>query len=184
MGLFQNGPEADAPLTDEAVLAEEIAGLRRGLRAYVMSILPHSSACDDVVQETCLFLWESRAECREDTNLKAWAFKVAWFKALACRRDMQREKVVYFSEDVLHDIAEAAAEEAMDVDVRMLALRACLAKLPAAELKLLKLKYIEGGSLTEHALQAGWKPNRVQKTLSRLRLVLRGCIESKLSQPT
>lgn len=166
----------------ETRISADLGALRSQLKAYVYSILPHHAACDDVVQETCLFIWESRAECREDTNMKAWAFKVAWFKALAYRRDMQREKVVYFSEDVLHDIAGAAEETSNEVDARMLALRACLAKLPPDELKLLKLKYIERGSLTDHARKEGWKPNRVQKTLSRLRIVLRSCVESKLSQ--
>ncbi len=166
---------------DEAALAKEIAGLRPALRGYVLSILPHHGACDDVVQETCLFLWERREECGEETNLKAWAFRVAWFKAMAWRRDRQREKTVSFSEDSLHEIAGAAetlAEEAQD---RLKALRSCLARLSPEEIRLLRLKYVEGGSLTDHARALRQKPTRVQKMISRLRLVLRHCIETKLA---
>src|SRR5688572_28360401 len=99
---------------DDSAFAAEIDALRVALRAYVMSILPHHSACDDVVQETSVFLWERRHERDDTTNLKAWAFKVAWFKAMAWRRDRQREKTVSFSEDTLHEIASAAESLAVD----------------------------------------------------------------------
>lgn len=165
---------------DEVALAREIAGLRAALRCYVLSILPHHGACDDVVQETCLFLWERREECGEETNLKAWAFRVAWFKAMAWRRDRQRERTVNFSEDSLHEIAGAAETLAEEVQERLSALRSCLARLDPEEIRLLRLRYVEGGSLTDHALALRQKPSRVQKTISRLRLVLRHCIEMKL----
>lgn len=174
-------PEPGPTPPDEDALARGIESLRPGLRAYVMSILPHCEACDDVVQETSLFLWDRRAEYDPATNLKAWAFKVAWFKAMAWRRDRQREKVVYFSDDTLHEIADAAAAVAQGADERLLALRSCLARLSAEEIQLLQFKYVEGGSLTGRARQLLQKPARIQKTISRLRLALRHCIESNLS---
>jgi len=167
---------------DDSAFAVEIAALRVSLRAYVMSILPHHAACDDVVQETSVFLWERRSERDDSTNLKAWAFKVAWFKAMAWRRDKQREKTVSFSEDTLHEIAAAAENLADDAAERLLALRACLSRLAPAEVRLLQLRYIEGGSLTGHAREQQMKPSRVQKTISRLRLALRHCIETRLSR--
>jgi RNA polymerase sigma-70 factor (ECF subfamily) len=171
----------DAP-QDDPVLAAEIAALRSPLRGYVLSILPHHAACDDVVQEVSVFLWERRHEREPDTNLRAWAFKVAWFKAMAWRRDRQREKTVSFSEDTLHEIAATAESMADEAGDRLLALRACLRRLDPAEVKLLQLKYVDGGSLTDHARELRQNPSRVQKTISRLRLALRHCIETKLSQ--
>ena len=108
--------------------------------------------------------------------------KVAWFKAMAWRRDRQREKTVSFSEDTLHEIATAAESLADDAGERLQALRACLSRLSPAEVRLLQLRYVEGGSLTGHAIEQQMKPNRVQKTISRLRLALRHCIETKLSR--
>jgi RNA polymerase sigma-70 factor (ECF subfamily) len=171
----------DDPQADTA-FAAEIAALRVALRGYVMSILPHHAACDDVVQETCIFLWDRRHERDDTTNLKAWAFKVAWFKAMAWRRDRQREKTVNFSEDTLHEIAAAAEDLAEEARDRLLALRDCLSRLAPADVKLLQLKYVDGGSLTGHARETSVKPSRVQKTISRLRLALRHCIETKLSR--
>ncbi len=171
----------DDPRADTA-FAEQIAALRVALRAYVMSILPHHAACDDVVQETCIFLWERRHERGDATNLKAWAFKVAWFKAFAWRRDREREKTVHFSEDTLHEIAAEAEKLAEEAGERLLALRACLSRLAPDELELLRLKYVQGRTLTGRARETAVKPSRVQKTISRLRLALRHCIESKLSR--
>ncbi len=167
---------------DDSAFAAEITGLRLALRGYVLSILPHHAACDDVVQETCIFLWERRYEREDSTNLKAWAFRVAWFKAMAWRRDRQREKTVSFSEDRLHEIASAAEGLADDAGERLLALRACLSRLAPADVRLLQFRYVEGGSLTGQALEQQMKPSRIQKTISRLRLALRHCIETKLSR--
>ncbi|MCW1922848.1 sigma-70 family RNA polymerase sigma factor [Luteolibacter arcticus] len=167
---------------DDSAFAAEIDSLRSALRGYVMSILPHHSACDDVVQETSVFLWERRHERDDTTNLKAWAFKVAWFKAMAWRRDRQREKTVNFSEDTLHEIAAAAESVAEDAAERLQALRSCLSRLAPEDVRLLQLRYVESGSLAGHAREQRMKPSRVQKTISRLRLALRHCIETKLSR--
>jgi RNA polymerase sigma-70 factor (ECF subfamily) len=166
----------------ETAFMEEITGLRTALRGYVMSILPHYAACDDVVQETSLFLWERRHEYNDETNVKAWAFKVAWFKAMAWRRDRKWENTIHFSEDTLHEIVEAAETLADESRDRLLALRDCLSRLGPAEVRLLQMKYVEGGSLADHARELALKPNRVQKTISRLRLALRHCILAKLSR--
>lgn len=175
--------ERPEPQQDETELAAKIAALRPALRAYVLSILPHSGACDDIVQETLVFLWERRAEHREDSNLKAWAFKVAWFKAMGYRRDrMREERIIRFSEDSLHEIAGEMETLLEDTDGRMQALRHCLSGLTTEEIALLRLKYVEDGSLTGYALSRRENPNRVQKVISRLRLRLRHCIESKLSR--
>ena len=173
--------ESDETIRDNTTLAEKICEHRLAPRSYVFSILPHHGACDDVVQETCLFLWQRRDECAKETNFKAWAFRVAWFKAMAYRRDHQRENIVNFSESCLHQIAEAAETLADDTHERLVALRHCLSSLTPDQIRLLRLKYVDQGSLTDYARSIQQQPSRVQKTLSRLRLALRQCIESKLS---
>lgn len=168
----------------EAEIAIGIASLRLPLRGYLHTLIPDQTACDDLVQETLLFLWERRESADESTPLKAWAFKVAWFKAMAWNRDHRRDKLVYFSDDMLQQIAPVAESLSATAEPRLDALRHCLAALPKEDLDLLRFKYVDRGSLTQHADVQGWKPNRVQKTLSRLRLALRHCIQSRLhSEP-
>ena len=164
----------------ESSLGPGIASLRLPLRGYLHTLVPDKAACEDLVQETLLFLWERRGSADESTPLKAWAFKVAWFKAMAWHRDHRRDRLVYFSDGVLQRMAPVAEEKSLAADGRLEALRRCLADLPEENLALLRLKYVDQGSLTRHAQEQGWKPNRVQKTLSRLRLVLRHCIQARL----
>lgn len=164
----------------EAGLVERIAELRRPLRTYLHTLIQDRNACDDLVQETLMFLWERRDETHEGTKLKAWAFKVAWFKALAWRRDQQRDRLVFFSEDTLQQLSPVAEALSSESEERLAALKRCLARLSPEEVALLRLKYAERGSLTDHAAARGWKPNRVQKTLSRLRLALRHCVSQQL----
>lgn len=173
-------PDEDPPL-DEVGFTRAIEALRPALRGYVLSIFPHPHLCEDIVQETMLFAWERRREFKPDTNLKAWIFKTAYFKTLAQRRDAQRDKLVTFSEDVLQKIAGAAEERASENDRRLSALQGCLSTLKPQDFALLKLKYLDRGSLTAQAREQNMAPNRLQKALSRLRLALRHCIEEKLA---
>lgn len=168
----------------EAEIALGIASLRLPLRGYLHTLVPDQAACDDLVQETLLFLWERRDSADPSTPLRAWAFKVAWFKAMAWHRDHRRDRLVFLSDDVLQQIAPVAETMSHSAENRLAALRRCLAGLPEEDLALLRIKYVDRGSLTSHADVRGWKPNRVQKSLSRLRLALRHCIQSRLkSEP-
>jgi RNA polymerase sigma-70 factor, ECF subfamily len=175
--IAQQSPK-DSP--QEAEIALALSTLRLPLRGYLLTLVPDQAACDDLLQETLLFIWERRAEAVESSSIKAWAFKVAWFKVLAWRRDHQRERLVYFSEDILHQLAPMAEEMSVEADERLETLRRCLARLSPEELGLLRLKYVDNGSLTDHAAACGWKPNRVQKMLSRLRVALRHCVQQQL----
>lgn len=166
---------------DEDDLGARIEELRPALSGYVLSLLPDRNACEDVVQETCLFLWERRADFEPGSNFKAWAFKTAWFKVLTHRREMQRRKQISFSEDVLERISRAAEQFADEADHRLSALRACVTELPAESQQLVRLKYLDRFSLAAHARKLGVKPNQIQKSLSRIRISLRHCIESRLS---
>ncbi|GAA5118640.1 sigma-70 family RNA polymerase sigma factor [Luteolibacter yonseiensis] len=174
-------PEHDPPFRESGVLAAEIEELRPALMAYVMSLLADRDACDDVVQETCLFLWNRREEFEPGTNFKAWAFKAAWFKVLTHRREAQRRKVVSFSEEALERISKAAEQFADDVDHRLAALRDCVSGLSSDNQRLLRLKYLDRISLTDHAKSRGLKPNQIQKSLSRIRIALRHCVETRLA---
>lgn len=175
-------PENSDVVLGDADLSGRIEALRPALRGYILSILPHPDAAEDVVQETCLFLWERRTDFQPGTNFKAWAFRTGYFKALTHRRELQRNKVVTLSEDLLHRIAGAAEEQADQMDDRLLAMRTCVSELRREDLRLLQLRYVERRSLSEQARSMNAPPNRLQKALSRVRLALRHCIETKLSR--
>ena len=165
---------------DEAWFGAQMEGLRPLLRGYILSIFPQRDLCEDIIQEAMLYAWEQRATFREGTNFKAWMFRIAYFLTLARRRDLQRDKTGTFSEEFLHRIAAAAENQLAEGEARLEALQACLAELKADDVKLLQWKYLDRTSLAERARAENLDPNRWHKAISRLRLALRHCIETKL----
>lgn len=161
-------------------VAREIAAVRPALMAYVASILPQARhETDDVVQETCVMLWEKRDEFQSGTNFKAWAFRTAYFKVLAMRRDLTRNKITVFSDQMIQRLAGPAEDAAARIDLRLDALRHCIAAMTLADRRILDLKYVQRVSLADQARDAGIPPGRVQRAVSRLRLVLKRCIEKR-----
>lgn len=180
MQSLSNDPDDASANERHDLQASDLESIRMPLIAFVFSLIPNAQACEEVVQDTLMFLWERRAEKRADSNIKAWAFKVARFKVMAWRRDRAREPFVKFSEDVLLDIAAEAEMISDEHEIRMNALANCLNKLGVEDRALLRVRYTHGVSLTELSLSRGESPNRLHKRISRLRAALRQCVEKQL----
>ena len=158
-----------------------IAALRPELLAYVSALVPQAlHEAEDVVQATLTVLWEKRADFREGTDFRAWAFRTAYFQALALRRDLSRSKVAVFSDQMLQRVAEASEACPELPDPRAEALRLCVKALPQEDRKLVAMKYATDLPLADHARRLGVPASRLQKSLSRLRLALRHCVERRL----
>ena len=167
--------------TDEAI-AGEIRALQPGLLEYVAGLLGGHDGVDDLVQEVNIFLWTKRNDFVAGTNFRAWAMRVAWFKVMAERRDRAREGRVVFGDSMLEQLAERAAEHMPRADGRLKALRRCLDRTRPQDRRLLEWKYGRGSSLTELATSSGKAASAVHKTISRLRLALRHCVEKQLKE--
>jgi RNA polymerase sigma-70 factor (ECF subfamily) len=165
---------------NDVFVAEEIRVLQPALREYVAALLSGRDGVDDLVQETNLFLWSKRTDFVEGTNFRSWALRVAWFKVMAARRDRAREGKVVFSDSMIEMLAERAEQRMQEADARLGALRICLEKTRPQDRRLLQWKYARGGSLTELAAACGKAPTAIHKSLSRLRLALRHCVENQL----
>lgn len=174
-----NGLESHVPDND---LAREIRDLQPGLREYIAGLLGGLDGADDLVQETNLFLWSKREDFVPGTNFRAWAMRVAWFKVMAERRDRARQGKVVFSEPMLEQLAARAVERLPESDARLGALRHCLEKTRPQDRRILEWKYGRSASLTELAASTGCAAAALHKTISRLRIALRHCVEKKLKE--
>ncbi len=175
-------PNHSEPVTqpEDHAVAEEIRALQPGLREYVAGLLGGLDGVDDVVQETNLFLWNKRADFVEGTSFRAWAMRVAWFKVMAARRDRAREGRVIFGDHMMEQLAARAEERMPDSEPRLRALRHCLERTRPQDRRLLDWKYGKGASLTELAAASGKAATAIHKTISRLRLALRHCVENQM----
>ncbi len=168
-------------MSDDA-LESRIKAIQGDLRGYIVSLCGHGNDCDDILQETNIFLWERRSEATSESNIKAWAFKVAYFRVMATRRDRTRRGEVNFSEAIIQRISGEAGNHFTPPTDKLHALGQCLKKLKADDCQLLQVKYLKLQSLAEFASQTGKSAAAVHKTVSRLRHGLKTCIESQLSQ--
>lgn len=165
-----------------SVVAAEIRDFQAGLKEYVASLLGGADGVDDLVQETSLFLWERRDEFERGSNFRAWAMRVAWFKVMAERRDRAREGRVVFSEALLEQLSARSEDRLAESDRRLHALRRCLDRSRPQDRRILEWKYTRRASLTELAETNGCSQNAMHKTISRLRLALRHCVEKQLEK--
>lgn len=160
----------------------DLEGLREPLAGFIFSLLPNATAVEEVLQDTLILLWEKRHERRADSNLKAWAFRIARFKILSWRRDRARDRIIFFSDDMLLQIAADAEEVSHEHAQRLEALRRCVGKLSEYEKTLLRVRYTDGLSLTELASLQKTSSSKLHKQISRLRLALRHCINKQLAK--
>ena len=172
---------SEASALSDSDLEAIIKSIQGDLRGYIISISGSDDDCDDILQETNIFLWERRTDFQPGSNFKAWAFKVAYFKTMASRRDRIRRGEVVFSEDIAQRISAEACVHFSDRPDKISALRVCLGKLSSDELKLIRVKYQHRKSLSSYALQMGKSIDAIHKSISRARLSLRSCIENHLS---
>ncbi|MDP3850732.1 MAG: sigma-70 family RNA polymerase sigma factor [Luteolibacter sp.] len=170
------------PSDADVTFSEDIRAIQAALKEYVSGLLGWQDGVEDLVQETNLFLWERRIEFEPGTNFRAWAMRVAWFKVMAERRDRARSGRVVFSEEIISRLAARAEERMEETDGRLRALKRCLEFTRVQDRRLLEWKYGRRENLTDLAAGRGISPGSLHKTISRLRLVLRHCVEKQLKE--
>ena len=159
----------------------ELEAIQPALRAYIGSLIGSIAEISDIVQEANLLIWHRRHDYQPGTNFKAYAFRVAYYKVMSFRRDQARWRRRFFSESLTFELAAEAQDLfERDADSRMNALAACVKLLPAEHQTLLKDHYADQVSLTDIASRTRRNPSALHKTISRIRLALRHCINKRL----
>jgi RNA polymerase sigma-70 factor (ECF subfamily) len=145
---------------------------------YLRSIAP-GAPLEDILQEVNIVLWNRAADFEPGTNFKAFAFRIAHFKALEALRAAKRREWLVFDSDLLESIAERQ-EESRDDDPQA-ALRECLGRLADDDRSLLHRRYTARQTVREIARGDGRSEGALQQVFFRLRSQLRACIERRLA---
>ncbi|YCM46685.1 sigma-70 family RNA polymerase sigma factor [Verrucomicrobiaceae bacterium 227] len=180
---FSSGPAPEEKADPE--IEKLLTELQSALQAYIVSLLGSTSGLGDVLQETNIVIWEKRSQFQKGTNFKAWAFRIAYFKALGFRRDEAKRGKHQFNEQLLVKIATESQEfNGRSANLRAEALSQCLDSLPEPQKILVNEHYLDGVSLKDLAERGGRKAPAVHKEISRLRLALRSCVQKRLNRPS
>jgi len=148
--------------------------------AFVISVVRDFSARDDVLQEVAVAVIESFDSYDPQRPFVAWAMGIAQNKVRQYLRRIQRDRLV-FDDDVLVHLAAAFEEESAEQSQSLAFLRSCLEQLEGRSRKLCELRY--GSDLKPAAMaeSLGMTANTVAKALQRIRDQLRACIERKVA---
>lgn len=176
-----NKPEIEDPSDDvryETFVAK-FAQNEPDLRRFIRSLLPTWTDADDVLQQTALVIWRKFDLYDPETTFMKWACVIARFEALAYRRKMARDRLV-FREDVFDLMANEGLEELDERKPEELALEQCLAALPEKQRSFVELAYTPGVKVKEMAEEAGSTAAAFYMRLKRIRQQLMLCVEKKI----
>jgi len=152
---------------------------QRRIAMYVVSLVPHWTDAEEIIQETNLVLWREFGQFQLGTNFAAWACKVAFHQVLAWRKKRQRDRL-QFSAAFLEAVAQETDRLGDVLEERAQALAGCIEKLPVAQRDLLRLRYSEGQAIDAIAQQLERTTEAVYRALSRIRHALHDCVNEQM----
>ncbi|MDE0934594.1 MAG: sigma-70 family RNA polymerase sigma factor [Mariniblastus sp.] len=167
------------PPSDETRFIEALTRHQPALEAYCHANLANREDAREVLQATCVKLWQKSSDWDPDTEFLPWAFTVARFTLLSHYRDQKRDRLV-FDEDVIQAMARDTKQAASAFDQRREALAKCLGKLDPLPKALLHDYYTASQSLKDIAKASGRKLSAVKMNLLRIRRQLSACIELEM----
>ena len=150
---------------DEDAFRSEIIAMTPRLYNFAMSLTKNPSAADDLVQDTFLRAWRSRARFTVGTNLGAWLFTIMRNAFYSRHRKEVRE--IADSDGDYADRLAAAPEQSGHVD--LLDAQTALTKLPLPMRQALILVAIENLSYEEAATVMNCRIGTVKSRVWRAR---------------
>ena len=150
------------------------------LRRFIRSLIPTATDTADFLQHTALVIWRKFDQYDPATPFMKWACVISRFEALAYRRKIARDRLV-FREDILDLIGREGEEELELRSQEHAALEQCLKKLSEKQRHFLLHAYTPGVKTKDLAAAAGSTSAAFYMRLKRLRHQLQSCIEKKLT---
>ena len=177
-----DSPKSNQPGGSSAVdrFAELFEQHGRAIYSHIRSLVPHTSDADEVFQETSLLLWQKFDQYRPDTDFRAWACRIAYYKVLDLRGRQYRSPRL-FSPQFLDLVSQEMVVMSDVLDARTEALLLCRDKLNQRDRNLLERFHREGTTASDVARWAGRNVHYVYRAIRRIHDDLFDCIKRVLS---
>ncbi|MEL0095354.1 MAG: sigma-70 family RNA polymerase sigma factor [Planctomycetaceae bacterium] len=165
----------------EKPLIKQYLQLRGEFMGYLYAITRDAELAEEVYQNAAIVVLEKTDEAAEIRNFRAWAKEVIRRQALhAIRaRVTTKQHVLTISPQLLESISDAFIEDVSEGVVfvnRTRALKQCLADLPHDKREIVAMRYERDSSFNHISEKIGSSPSAVQRSLSRIRRMLQGCV--------
>lgn len=152
----------------------------RLVRGFLLAVTGCPHQADDLQQNVARVLLEKFADYDEARSFHSWALGIARLEALKWRQRLARRREV-LSADAIDLLQASGQDEADPFAERRERLPACVAELPEPSRRLLALRYEQGLRAKDIAVRVGKTATAVDMALSRIRRLLRDCIDRKIS---
>lgn len=152
---------------------------QRRIHAFILYLVPNSSDADDILQETLAEMWNKFESFKQGSNFVAWSFTIARYKVLSFRQKNKNSKVIF--SDHINGLLEEESKDALGyVQHEIEALKGCMEKLSSKHKSYILMRYEQGLTFREIALQIGISMQAVYKSVCRIHTSLAHCVQLSL----
>lgn len=144
--------------------------------AYIYSQTANPEAANEILQETCLVLWNKREQFEMGTNFNAWSQSIAYFQIKAYRQKQYRDRLV-FDDDINERIKNTADSIEEKRDIRKEKLNKCISLLQDKYQNYVHKRYRDGMAVNEIADQENIPVNTITQAFFRIRQKLTECVK-------
>jgi RNA polymerase sigma-70 factor len=173
---------------DERSVAELVSRYEVSVRLYAAKVAPSPDMADDVAQDAFVEMLKSLDRFDENGDFGLWMRGIvrnvarrAWDRLYRDRR-IQRDSLAGYVEELA--ATYESGEDIESGEQRLLALRACLERLPVKSSELVKLHYYLGMRCADIGARIRTSNDAVKMALMRIRRALRKCIREYLGEST
>ena len=112
----------------------------RGVYAHIRTLVPNEQDADEVFQETSTTMWQKFDQYLANTDFRAWACRIAYYKVLKLRERQYRSPKLFSPEFLeLVDEEQIVMSDVLDARGDMLLL--CVEELKPVDRDLLKRRH-------------------------------------------
>jgi RNA polymerase sigma-70 factor, ECF subfamily len=172
-------PEPEVP-SSSALFDTHWPAAQPAVKRYIVSFLGRNGAIDEVVQEVAYACLRRLATFDPQRNFTAWALGIARLEIFTHRRRQVLLPLEHYPEleVVMSEAQEAFIDEG---ERRRRALVTCQERLSDQQRSLITLHYVNNHSHEQMAEQLNMLPGTVRVALTRIRALLRNCVEHRLA---
>lgn len=164
----------------------QVTRSQRRLYAFIRALVWDAGEADDILQETNLALWKKADEFDASREFMPWAMQFAKLQVMAWLKRQRAQRRVrgwaIFNDRLVERLAAEAADGENVFERRLLALAACLQKLPAVQRDLVARRYEPGATVNQMASGLRITPKALSDRLRRIRITLMACVEKSLAE--
>ena len=159
--------------------------MRSEFIGYLYAITRNAEIAEEVYQNAAVVVMNKDGDSETIRNFRAWAKEVVRRQALVAIRERAKSSKLAraVSPEMLEAISTAFVDDESTSQVVLdesTALKQCLAELPEEKRQLIALRYEADESFQEISGKVDSSPTAVQRSLSRIRKLLHGCIRRKV----